>query len=134
MYLFQGLTVKIFLLLGNLDPDLERDLVLVRWPMLYKLFSVLLLLLYTLRVVDREEDHSFLLGNILDVPVLHEPKFAPTVCVHEPQQISKSWNWIDQKNWISNPWIPKFAELGSFDLSTTHNLGYQILQGEIEPI
>ena len=67
MYLFQGLTVKIFLLLGNLDPVLERDLVLIRWPMLYRLLSVLLLLLYTLRVVDREEDHSSLLGNILSI-------------------------------------------------------------------
>jgi hypothetical protein len=102
MYLFQGLTVKTLLLFGNLDPVTERDLVLVRWPMLYRLFSVLLLLLYTLRVVDREGDNSSLLGTILSI-------------------YQSSTN-------------PRYTELGSYDLSTTHNLGYQILQGEIVPI
>ncbi len=104
MYLFQGLTVLSFLLLGNLDPDLERDLDLVRWPMLYKLLSVFLLLLYTLRVVDnREEDHSFLLGNILSI-------YQSSMNPRSPQQSAFTvelwtrffWSIDHSQPWISN--------------------------------
>ena len=92
MYLFQGLTVKTLLLFGNLDPVTERDLVLVRWPMLYRLFSVLLLLLYTLQVVDREGDHSSLLGTILSIYQSSTNPISPQQSAFTVEQLPRIGN------------------------------------------